>query len=149
MSSPTSLQAAAIRVYLRLHQAIYEGTDGRIGHRLAGTPSLLLRTTGRRSGARRTSALIYARDGAAYVVVGSNHGLDRDPAWLLNIRADPHVEIQVARQRSTGVAGVIESTDPDYARLWALVNRGNRDRYTGYQASTTRPIPIVTVSPSA
>ena len=138
-----------LRGYLRFHQAVYERTDGRLGHRLAGTPSLLLRTTGRRTGARRTSALIYARDRDDYVLVASNHGLDDDPAWLLNVRADPTVELQVARRRMPGTARVVESSDPDHPRLWALMNRTNRDRYDGYQARTARPIPIVVVSPGA
>src|SRR5436189_190632 len=59
---------------LRLHQAIYERTDGRIGHRTIGVPTLLLRTTGRRTGATRTNALVYARDGDAYLVVAPNAG---------------------------------------------------------------------------
>ena len=64
---------------LRLHQAIYERTDGRLGHRTIGVPTLLLRTTGRRSGATRTNGLVYARDGDAYLVVASNGGADREP----------------------------------------------------------------------
>lgn len=74
---------------LHLHQAIYEGTGGRVGHRLLGVPCLLLRTTGRRTGRSRTSALVYARDGEDYLVVGSLGGSDRTPGWLHNVRAHP------------------------------------------------------------
>lgn len=137
------------RQYLRLHQWAYERSGGRIGHRMTGTRSLLLRTTGRRTGKRRTAALIYARDGADYVLVASNHALDRPPAWQLNIEADPHVELQVARQRYLGTARVVEPSDPDYARLWAIANAGNRNRYAGYQTRTPRPIPIVVLTPEA
>lgn len=136
------------RAYLRLHQWVYERSGGWIGHRMAGTPSLLLTTTGRRSGARRTVALIYARDGDDYVLVGSNYGLDRPAAWQRNVEADPHVEIRVARRRSRGTARVVEASDPDHARLWAVANRGNHDRYRGYQTRTSRPIPIVVVTPA-
>lgn len=143
-----SIGASLQRQYLRLHQAVYELTDGRIGHRMVGSPSLLLHTTGRRSGQRRTSALIYARDGRDYVLVASNYAQERDPAWLLNIRANPAVEVQVARRRGPATARVVEADDPDYERLWAIADRGNRGRYTAYQAQITRRIPIVVVTPT-
>jgi deazaflavin-dependent oxidoreductase (nitroreductase family) len=138
-----------IRAYLPLHQRIYEVTDGRLGHRLAGSPSLLLRSVGRRTGLPRTASLIYARDGEDYLVVASNHGLDRPPAWLLNIEAQPSVEIQVGRRRMPALAHVIEADDPGYPRRWAIANRGNHDRYTGYQTRTERPIPVVVLTPAA
>ena len=133
---------------LRLHQAIYERTDGRIGHRTIGVPTLLLRTTGRRSGATRTNGLVYARDGDAYLVVASNGGADSHPAWLHNVRAEPDVEIQIERERRKGTARVVEPSDPDYDRLWKIVNENNRDRYSDYQAKTERPIPVIAITPT-
>jgi F420H(2)-dependent quinone reductase len=133
---------------LRIHEELYKRTDGRLGHHMLGVPTLLLRTTGRRSGATRTNSLVYARDGDEYLVVASNGGADRSPAWLHNLKADPDVEIQIGRNRLRGTARIIERTDPDYERLWKLVNENNRDRYTAYQAKTTRPIPVVAVTPS-
>jgi deazaflavin-dependent oxidoreductase (nitroreductase family) len=65
-----------------------------VGQRLIGVPCLLLRTTGRKSGTVRTSALVYARDGEDYLLVASNGGADRPPGWLFNIQAEPKVEIQ-------------------------------------------------------
>jgi len=133
---------------LRLHQAIYERTDGRLGHRTIGVPTLLLRTTGRRSGATRTNGLVYARDGDAYLVVASNGGADSHPAWLHNVRAEPDVEIQIERERRKGIARIIEPSDPDYDRLWKIVNPNNRDRYSDYQAKTERPIPVIAITPT-
>ena len=133
---------------LRLHAQIYRRTDGRLGHHMIGVPTLLLRTTGRRSGATRTNALVYARDGGDYLVVPSNGGADRPPAWLHNIRADGGVELQVARERKPGRARIVEASDADYARLWKIVNDHNHDRYTAYQTKTSRPIPVVVVSPA-
>ena len=133
---------------LRIHGGLYKRTDGRIGHHMIGVPTLLLRTTGRRSGATRTNGLVYARDGDAYLVVPSNGGADRPPAWLHNLRADPNVEIQIGRERRRGTAQIVEPSDPSYERLWKLVNENNRDRYTGYQQQTTRPIPVVAVTPA-
>jgi deazaflavin-dependent oxidoreductase (nitroreductase family) len=144
MSIREGLQLA----YLRFHQWVYERSRGWVGHRMVGSPSLLLRTTGRRSGKVRTSALIYARDGDAYVLVASNNGMDQPTAWQLNIEADPRVDVQVARHRFPGIARVVEASNPDYARLWAIANRGNRNRYTGYQKRTSRPIPVVVVTPA-
>lgn len=133
---------------LRLHERLYKLTDGRLGHRMLGVPTLLLQTTGRRTGATRTNALVYAADGGSYLVVASNGGADRPPAWLHNLRADPHVGIQVGRERRQGTARIIEASNPDYERVWKLVNEKNRDRYTAYQRQTTRPIPVVALTPS-
>ena len=113
----------------------------------AGVPTLLLSTIGRRSGATRTNALVYARDGEDYLLVASNGGADTPPAWLHNLRAHPDVEIQVARERRKGLARVVEATDPDYERLWRIVNANNHDRYTAYQQQTSRSIPVVAVTP--
>jgi deazaflavin-dependent oxidoreductase (nitroreductase family) len=133
---------------LRLHEQIYRRTDGRAGHRMLGVPTLLLRTTGRRSGATRTNALVYARDGDDYLVVASNGGADRHPGWLHNLRADPEVEIQISRKRVKRRARIVERSDPDYDRLWDVVNENNRDRYRGYQRKTARPIPVVAITPA-
>jgi deazaflavin-dependent oxidoreductase (nitroreductase family) len=132
---------------LKLHQSLYERSDGRLGHRMLGVPTLLLRTTGRRSGAERTNALVYARDGSDYVLVASNGGDDRGPGWLFNVRAKPAIEIQVAQARMPGTARVLEPGDQDYERLWRLANDNNNDRYDGYQSRTSRPIPLIVVRP--
>jgi len=131
---------------LKLHQLIYERSDGRVGHRMILVPTLLLRSTGRRSGAERCNALVYAKDGADYVLVASNGGSDQPPGWLFNVRAKPEVQLQVGRSRSPGSARVLERGDEDYDRLWRLVNENNHGRYDAYQAQTARPIPLVVVS---
>jgi deazaflavin-dependent oxidoreductase (nitroreductase family) len=130
------------------HQFLYERSDGRIGHRILGTPTLLLRTTGRRSGARRTNALVYVSDGDGFVVVASMGGDDHAPAWLLNLTAEPNVEVQVGRERRPATARVVDRGDPDFERLWRLVNENNSGRYDGYQEKTERQIPVVVLTPS-
>jgi len=132
--------------FLRLHQAAYVGTDGRLGHRLIGVPSLILRTTGARSGLTRTAVLSYGSDAGRYVVVASNGGQDQPPAWLHNVRANPEVGIQVGRRRAAGRARIVEADDPDYPRLWRLVNGVNHGRYDGYQRLTTRRIALVVIA---
>jgi len=109
-------------------------------------PTLLLRSTGRRSGAPRCNALVYAEDGAHYVLVASNGGSDHAPGWFFNVRAKPEVEVQVARKKVAGTARILERGDEDYERLWRLVNDNNHGRYDAYQTQTARPIPLVVVS---
>ena len=133
---------------LRVHEALYKASDGRVGHRMIGVPTLLLRTTGRRSGATRTNGLVYASDGDDYLVVASKGGAPEAPAWLHNLRANRDVEIQIGRDRRKATAREVGPSDPDYERLWKIVNENNRDRYTAYQEQTTRPIPVVVLTPS-
>ena len=134
---------------LRMHAAIYKGSDGRIGHRMIGVPTLLLRTTGRRTRQTRTNALVYAADGDRYLVVPSNGGADKPPAWLHNLRANPSVEVQIGRKRRPATATIVERGDSDFDRLWKAVNDNNRDRYDGYQSQTSRQIPVVVLDPQA
>jgi F420H(2)-dependent quinone reductase len=143
MTSPGS----APRSILNAHRWLYEHSDGRIGHGLIGAPTLLLKTTGRHSGKPRTSALVYARDGENVVLAASNEGSNRHPAWLHNIRAHPDVEVQIARRRLCGHAAVIDAAGPGYPRLWTLMNTTNHRRYDHYQSQTSRPIPLVVITP--
>jgi deazaflavin-dependent oxidoreductase (nitroreductase family) len=137
-----SIQASV----LRLHQLLYERSDGRVGHRMVGVPTLLLRSTGRRSGEQRCNALVYAKDGTDYVLVASNGGSDNSPGWFFNVSAKPEVQVQVARRTIAGTARVLERGNEDYDRLWKLVNDNNHGRYDAYQAGTARQIPLVVVS---
>jgi F420H(2)-dependent quinone reductase len=134
---------------LRLHQRLYVRSDGRVGHRMLGVPTLLLRTIGRRSGATRTNALVYARNGDDYLVVASNGGADQAPAWLHNARANAGVEVQVGRERHKARARIVEPSHHDYEHLWKLVNDNNRNRYSGYQRMTARPIPVIAITPTS
>ena len=135
--------------FLRLHQAVYVRSDGRLGHRMIGVPSLILRTTGRRTGKTREAVLVYGIDQGRYVVVASNGGQDRPPAWLHNVSANSEVAIQVGRRRAAARARIVEPGDADYARLWRLVNEVNHGRYDGYQKLTARPIALVLLTPAA
>ena len=133
---------------LRVHEKLYKASDGRVGHKMIGVPSLLLRTTGRRSGATRTNGLVYASDGKDYLVVPSNGGADKPPAWLHNLKANPDVQVQIGRERQQCTAAVVEPSDPSYERLWKIANENNKDRYTAYQKLTDRPIPVVVITPT-
>jgi F420H(2)-dependent quinone reductase len=139
---------AIVGAILRVHQAIYQVTGGLLGHRMIGVPTLLLRTTGRKTGARRTAALVYAMDGGRYIVVGSKGGADTSPGWIFNATATPDVEVQIGRRHQRAVAELIDKGHPDYDRLWALVNAGNHHRYESYQRNTSRPIPLLALTPT-
>jgi len=133
---------------LRVHEKVYIASHGRVGHKILGVPTLLLHSTGRRSGKERTNGLVYARDGDDYLVVASNGGADQPPAWLHNVQAKPSVEIQIGRKRQPATARVIDTTDFDYSRLWQIVNENNRYRYQGYQQRTSRKIPVIAITPT-
>jgi len=136
--------------FLTFHQRVYTSSGGRVGHRLIGVPTLLLHTKGRKSGLARTAALVYAVDSAGnYVVVASNGGSDVPPGWLANVRAEPHVAVQVARRRMAATASVVSRGDDDYEGLWRAVNDNNHGRYDRYQQQTDRPIALVRLSPSS
>jgi deazaflavin-dependent oxidoreductase (nitroreductase family) len=141
-----AVKAVGIRL-LKVHQEIYDRSGGRVGHRLFGTRNLLLRTVGAKSGAARTNALTYARDGAGYVIVASLGGAPKSPGWYHNLRAHPDAEIQVGTRRIPVTARAVLGDDPDRERLWRLVNDHNDNRYTAYQRATTRTIPIVVLTP--
>ncbi|MBI3227609.1 MAG: nitroreductase family deazaflavin-dependent oxidoreductase [Mycolicibacterium cosmeticum] len=127
------------------HIRRYRETDGEVGYLWNGVPTLLLSTTGRRSKEVRTSALIFARDGADYLIVASYGGAPRHPAWYLNLQADANAEIQVKGERIAVTART--ATPEEKPRLWSVVTE-SWPNYDVYQSRTDRPIPIVVLSPS-
>lgn len=131
---------------LKVHQALYERSGGLVGHHLLGVPTLLLRTTGARSGLTRTNALVYAKDGDRYLVVASKGGSDQAPGWLHNLRRDSNPEVQLGRTHHRASALIIRGEDPDYARVWKIVNDENSGRYDEYQTHTDRKIPVVALT---
>jgi deazaflavin-dependent oxidoreductase (nitroreductase family) len=127
------------------HIRRYRETDGEVGYVWNGVPTLLLDATGRKSGAVHTSALIFARDGADYLIVASYGGAPRHPAWYLNLQAHPDAEIQVKAERIPVTARTAYAEER--SRLWGLVTEV-WPNYDVYQTRTDREIPIVVLSPS-
>lgn len=130
---------------LGVHQWLYEKSGGLFGHRLGPVKMLLLRTRGRKSGATRTAALLYERDGDDYVVVGSKGGSDQPPAWLLNLEAHPEVEVQIGTRRFRARASVAGKRARD--RLWPVMVR-RWPQYARYQERTSREIPLILLRPA-
>ena len=107
----------------------------------------MLHTVGAKTGLARTASLSYANDGNDYLVVASHGGAPKAPGWYFNLKKQPDVEINVGTTRLPVTARVVMPDDPDYPRLWDRVNKGNHDLYRGYQTRTTRPIPVVVLTP--
>jgi F420H(2)-dependent quinone reductase len=134
---------------VRAHSWVYRVSGGRLGHGVFGAPVLLLHTTGRRSGKRRSTPLVYGTDRGTLVVVASNRGGDLVPHWFKNLEVNPDVEVWIARHKANGRARVIEPGATDFERLWKLMDVVNFGRYGHLQAASTRPMPIVVISPLA
>ena len=124
----------------RLHVRLYRATGGALGGKLGPLPHLLLTTVGRKSGQARTVPLTYMQDNAQYVLVASNGGSDRHPAWWLNLRESPRADVQVGGEHFEIVASEAQGADRD--RLWAAVKRFN-PFYVQYEQITSRRIPVV------
>jgi deazaflavin-dependent oxidoreductase (nitroreductase family) len=124
----------------RLHTVLYRLTGGAVGHSAGAIKNLLLTTTGRKSGESRTVPLAYLPDGDDYVIVASNGGADRHPAWWLNLRADPNATVQVGRATMPVVAHRAEGAE--WERLWPLLKAHN-PFYARYEMITARKIPVV------
>jgi deazaflavin-dependent oxidoreductase (nitroreductase family) len=127
------------------HIRRYVESDGADGHDYLGWPTLLLTTRGRRSGRLRRTALIYGRDEGRLVVVASNGGKPQDPAWYLNVLADPAVSIQVGAERCEGTAAVAPAQERP--RLWALM-AAIFPQYESYAEVAPREIPVVLLRPA-
>lgn len=123
----------------------YVQSHGEKGHIWRGVPTLLLTTRGRKTGNLRRTALIYGRDGASYVVVGSVGGAAKHPNWYLNLTADSNVEVQVGPEVMSGLARTAD--DSERQRLWPQMAEIWPD-YNDYQKKTDREIPIVIIDPS-
>jgi F420H(2)-dependent quinone reductase len=136
-----------MRWFTRIHPRVYLATKGWLGHRMAWFPSLILETTGRRTGITRYAALPYIRDGDAYLVVASNFGGLHPPAWLVNLQAEPKVQILLRRRHFTARAEAVFPPDASYERLWEKATRSQKKTYEQYRKGTTRPIAVVRLIP--
>jgi F420H(2)-dependent quinone reductase len=139
-----AIPAAVLRAAGKLNVPVYRASRGRLFGRIGRAPVLLVTTTGRRSGKPRTSPVLYLADGERLVVIGSNAGNERTPAWALNLRANPNAEVQVRGERRHVHARIAE--DEERGELWRRMN----EQYGGfddYRARTARHIPVFVLEP--
>jgi deazaflavin-dependent oxidoreductase (nitroreductase family) len=126
------------------HVRRYRETDGEVGYIWNGVPTLLLTTTGRRSGEPTTTPLIFGRAGDDYVIVASQGGKPEHPGWYRNLVKEPEVELQVKGDRFRGRARTAEGGERE--QLWRRMAE-IWPPYDKYQTRTDRVIPVVVVEP--
>ena len=132
VDSPTAWVAEHIRGYVE--------SNGRNGHLFHGMPTLLLTTRGRRTGVRHRTALIYGEAGDTYLVVASDGGAPRHPAWYLNLLEDPAVDVQIGAEIFPAWARPAASEEKPL--LWQQMV-AIFPTYNAYQAKAGRDVPVV------
>jgi deazaflavin-dependent oxidoreductase (nitroreductase family) len=127
-----------------LHRKAYELTGGRIGANLIGMPVLLLTSVGRKTGQTRSTPMPYFEDAGRLVIVGSNNGSDRHPAWWFNLQASPETEVRIGNADRAVTARL--ATEAERADLWPRLQAWNK-AYVHYEKQTDRLIPVVILEP--
>lgn len=149
MPAPEKNSAAlklTTKIMGRLHIALFRLTGGRLGGKMLGAEILLLTTTGRKTGAARTTPLMFGRDGDDIVLVASFGGQPQHPAWYGNLVANPRVKVELRGEARELYART--ATPEERARLWPMMAR-LYSGYDEYQKKTSREIPIVLLSATA
>jgi F420H(2)-dependent quinone reductase len=141
-----SLGTTGLRWVGKLNVPLYRASRGRLGGRVGKGPVLLLTTTGRKSGEKRTAPVLYLEDAGRYVVINTNAGNLRLPAWSLNLDADPEAEIEIGSKRVAVRARAAEGEER--ADLW----RKHNQQYAGFDdyeemLAGDRPITVYVLEP--
>ncbi len=139
-----SLGATGLRLVGKLNAPIYRLSRGRIGGKLGKAPILLLTTTGRKSGQQRTAPVLYLADGERFVVINTNAGNEKTPAWSLNLRANPEAEVEVGKRKVKVRSRLAEGEER--ADLW----RRHMQQYSGwefYESKLDREIGVFVLEP--
>jgi deazaflavin-dependent oxidoreductase (nitroreductase family) len=138
---------AAMKWSSRANVWIYEKTRGRLGGKflLGGAPVCLVSYTGRKTGKRRTTPLIHIPHDGGVLLVASQGGLDTNPLWYENIRANPAIEVNefgaVRAMRAR------QATPDEKLALWPTI-RAVHEGFDEYQARTDRDIPVLICTPT-
>jgi deazaflavin-dependent oxidoreductase (nitroreductase family) len=128
-----------------LNTWIYRASGGKIGGRWTyGAPVMLLTAVGRKSGQRRTTPLLYIRDGENIVTVASKAGVSTHPQWFRNLEETPECDVEIGRQ--TLHLRARRATREEKAALWPRLVTMYPD-FDVYQQRTERDIPVVILSP--
>jgi F420H(2)-dependent quinone reductase len=128
----------------KLNTQIYRLTGGRLWNKVGTAPVLLLTAIGRRSGEPRTVPVVYLADGERKIVIGSNAGHARTPAWSHNLQANPDAEVQIRGKRQLVRARVAQ--DEERAELWRKVNQ-MYEGFDSYDANVDRDIAVFVLEP--
>lgn len=128
----------------KLNVPVYRLTRGRLLGKVGTAPVLLLTTTGRRSGQKRVAPVVYVVDGERHVVIGSNAGNERAPAWSFNLKANPEAEIEVYGKHQLVRARVAEGEERE--QLWHKANQVY-EGFDSYAERTSRDIAVFVLEP--
>ena len=139
-----SLGTTGLRWIGKLNTPLYRLSGGRVGGKIGRAPVLLLTTTGRKSGEPRTAPVVYLADGDNVVVINTNAGNAKVPAWSLNLKANPDAEVELGREKRKVRARVAEGEER--ADLW----RRHNEQYAGfddYKAKLDREASVIVLEP--
>jgi F420H(2)-dependent quinone reductase len=141
-----SLGATGLRLTGKLNVPVYRLSGGRVGGKVGRAPVLLLTTTGRKSGEKRTAPVLYLEEDSRLSVINTNAGNTRLPAWSLNLDANPEAEVEVGRRRIAVRARPAEGEER--AELWRMHNQ----QYAGFDEYVEdlpedRPITVYVLEP--
>jgi len=132
----------AMKTMNAIHRGLLKISGGKAGWRVSDMPVLELTTIGRKSGQPRSVMLTSPiQEGSTLVVVASRGGDDNHPAWFLNLRANPQVEVAYQGKPARPMRARVADAD-ERGRLWPLVVADHKN-YAGYQTKTKREIPLV------
>jgi deazaflavin-dependent oxidoreductase (nitroreductase family) len=138
------LMATALRIFSKIHIAVYQWTGGIIGGRIFGNQMLLLTTTGRKTGQLRTTPVAYLTDGAALIIVGGAAGAAKHPDWWLNLESHAEAQVQVGRRRLRVRA--TKALLEEQQRLWTRYPTQHA-LFESMQKRVPREIPVVILHP--
>jgi deazaflavin-dependent oxidoreductase (nitroreductase family) len=139
-----SLGATGLRWMGKMNVPLYRASGGRLMGNVGRAPVLLLTTTGRKSGQERTAPVVYLADGENVVVINTNAGNGKIPAWSLNLKSNPEAKVEVGRRRYPVRARVAEGEER--TELW----RRHNEQYGGfdfYETKLDREISVIVLEP--
>jgi F420H(2)-dependent quinone reductase len=142
---PGSVRMKLMMRFVAISVWLYRRSGGRIGGTFAGAPVLLLEHIGRKSGRHRTVPVCYLSNGEDLVIAAARAGSDVNPAWWLNLQANPHTSVTIGSDRRA--VTVRQATAAEKQELWPRLIALSGD-YAVYQRRTGRDIPVVVLSPA-
>lgn len=137
-------KSPVVRLFWKAHRFLLRVTRGRLFTRIGSGRQLLLTTRGRKSGELRSVALSYMRDAERWIVIASNAGEDRHPAWWLNLQSDQNATVTVEGESFPVTAHELD--EPERSEVFSRFVAELDESYLEYQRRTTRRLPIVVLT---